>query len=204
MKVFPAHARYGRRAGAENESFLNAELFRRMFYEPLLDYGERVALFIFEFGTFSKKALTGEDEFLSRLDPFLASLAPEKRYAVEIRNPEFLQDSYFGCLRARNAAHVFNAWTRMPGLEVQTRIDGAYTADFTVTRALLRRGRAYEKAVKEFSPYKEIQDPNPEARLAMRSLIGRARTKKQAAYLFVNNRLEGNAPSTIEAIVGEE
>ena len=69
-----------------------------------------------------------------------------------------------------------------------------------MTRALLRQGRSYEHAVEKFSPYKEIQDPNPPAREAMKELIRRARAERQEAYIFVNNRLEGNAPATIRAI----
>ena len=68
-------------------------------------------------------------------------------------------------------------------------------------RALLRRGRVYEDAVALFSPYTEIQDPNPEARESMRMLIGRAEENKQLLFLFVNNRLEGNAPLTILSLV---
>ena len=48
-----------------------------------------------------------------------------------------------------------------------------------------------------FAPYTEIQDPNPEARDSMRVLIGRAAENHQWLFLFVNNRLEGNAPLTI-------
>jgi hypothetical protein len=35
----------------------------------------------------------------------------------------------------------------------------------------------------------------------MRRIAERAWKTRQPAYLFVNNRLEGNAPSTIEAVV---
>jgi len=96
---------------------------------------------------------------------------------------------------------VFNAWTRMPDLPTQTMIDAAYTADFTVTRALLRRGRPYEEAVKSFEPYRDIQDPIPETREALRALIQKSLGAQRPSYIFVNNRLEGNAPKTIEAIV---
>jgi hypothetical protein len=35
----------------------------------------------------------------------------------------------------------------------------------------------------------------------MRQIAERARKSGQRAYIFVNNRLEGNAPSTIEAVI---
>jgi hypothetical protein len=38
----------------------------------------------------------------------------------------------------------------------------------------------------------------------MRSLIARAREQQEPAFIFVNNRLEGNAPETIQAIVEDD
>jgi uncharacterized protein YecE (DUF72 family) len=200
-KVFPAHARYGPQAGKENEAFLDGRMLHEMFLRPLLPYRERVAVLIFEFGTFSRRSFAELMEFLDRLDPFLAGLPQEFRYAAEIRNPEFLEKDYFACLHSRRVAHVYNAWSRMPELQHQLAIPDSATADFLVCRALLRRGRLYEEAVETFAPYTEVQDPNPEARQAMRVLIGRARENKEFLFLFVNNRLEGNAPMTILSLV---
>ena len=44
-------------------------------------------------------------------------------------------------LARHNTAHVFNAWTRMPEIGAQAAMPGAFTADFTVARALLRHGQ---------------------------------------------------------------
>ena len=200
-KVFPAHARYGPRSGQENEGFLDLHMFREMFLRPLWPHRQNTGLLIFEFGTFGKRSFGSVGEFLDRLDPFLAGLPPEFRYAVEIRNPEFLERDYFACLRNRRVAHVYNAWSRMPELHRQMALPDSATADFLVCRALLRFGRVYEEAVSTFAPYTEIQDPNPEARESMRILIDRARENKQFLFLFVNNRLEGNAPMTILSVV---
>jgi uncharacterized protein YecE (DUF72 family) len=200
-KVFPSHARYGQQAGKGNEAFLDGRVLQEMFLRPLLPYREKTALLIFEFGAFGRRSFAGLGEFLDRLDPFLAGLPPEFRYAVEIRNPEFLEKDYFACLRSHGVAHVYNAWSKMPELRHQMAIPDSMTADFLVSRALLRRGRVYENAVGLFAPYTEIQDPNPEARESMRILIGRARENKQFLFLFVNNRLEGNAPLTILSLV---
>ena len=201
-KIYPRHARYGPQAGKDNESFLDAHMLREMFLRPLLPYREKTALLIFEFGAFGQRSFAELGEFLERLDPFLAALPEEFRYAVEIRNPEFLEKDYFACLRAHRVAHVYNAWSKMPELRQQMAIPESMTADFLVSRALLRRGRVYEDAVGLFQPYREIQDENPEARESMRVLIGRARENKQFLFLFVNNRLEGNAPLTILSLVG--
>jgi len=198
--MFPTHLRYGPQAGKDNEAFLDAALLREMFLRPLWPYRDKTALLIFEFGTFARRALGELSEFLERLDPFLAALPTQFRYAVEVRNPEFLQADYFACLRAHGVAHVYNAWARMPELGKQIAIPESATAGFLVGRALLRQGRPYEEAVAMFAPYTEIRDPNPAARDALRVLIQRARDQRQMAFLFVNNRLEGNAPLTIMAI----
>ena len=142
------------------------------------------------------------DDFVARLEPFLEALPAGFRYAVEIRNPEYLGALYFETLARHNVAHVFNAWTRMPPLGAQIAMPEAFTSDFNVVRALLREGRPYERAVEQFSPYDQVKDENPEGREALRALIRRMREERRAAMIFVNNRFEGNAPATIEAIAG--
>jgi hypothetical protein len=140
---------------------------------------------------------------MARLDPFLEALPEGFRYAVEIRNPDYLSPDYFDLLAAHNTAHVFSAWTRMPVLEEQVQLPGAFTADFTVVRALLRKGRAYDQAVKAFEPYQLVQEPNEGAREAMRQIGELARRNRRPTFLFVNNRWEGNSPSTIEAVANQ-
>ena len=200
-KVFPSQPRYGAAGGLENESFLDAVLLREAFLQPLERYLDKIGVLIFEFGAFSHQSFEDVHPFIARLDPFLAVLPRQFRYAVEIRNPEFLAPEYFACLRSHNVAHVFNAWTRMPELSQQMAIPDAVTANFVVSRALLRRGRAYADAVQMFTPYSEVQDPNPQVRSALREMVERARTRSQEAYIYVNNRLEGNSPGTILGVV---
>ena len=201
VKMFPGHARYGPRAGQINESFLNAALFDSGFLELLRPYRRQVAVLIFEFGGFSKRTYEQVGEFVAELDPFLAALPLDFRYAVETRNEAFLGAEYFACLRRHGVAHVLNGWTRMPEIAEQMAMPDVYTADFTVARALLRRGRGYAEAVERFSPYTQVQDPSPSTRQALRQLAARARERNEPSYIFVNNRLEGNAPETIQAIL---
>lgn len=201
VRLWPSHPRYGERGGTANEAFLNPVVFQTMFLDALRPYKDRVAVLIFEFGTFARFKF---EEFLERLHDFLRVLPAEWRYAVEIRNPEFLTREYLACLREHGVAHVFNAWTRMPELMIQIGIRDAWTADFSVTRALLKFGRPYEQAVEKFQPYERVQEPNEKAREGLRQIVQKSRDEKRTAYIFVNNRLEGNAPGTIAAVLGVE
>ncbi len=201
VSTWPTHAHYGAKAGKPNEHFLNATAFSQYFIKRLEPFGSQVGPLIIEFGTFNKSTFATPADFFSRLDPFLDALPGGFRYAVEIRNSEYLTPQYFDLLSKHNVAHTFNAWTRMPGLDEQVQLPGTFTADFTVVRALLRKGKGYEDAVRTFKPYDRIADPNEGARTGLRLVAEEALKDKKSAFVFVNNRLEGNAPSTIEAVV---
>lgn len=197
---WPTHARYGTRAGRENATFLDAEVFKTLFARRLESYRDQVATLIFEFGTFARSTFPTPADFYARLDVFLEALPGGFRHAVEIRNPEYLGADYFALLARHGVAHVFNAWTRMPELGAQRELPGAFTAEFTVVRALLARGRTYAQAVSAFEPYQLVQEPNVSARDAMKGIAEEGRRRKIPVFLFVNNRLEGHAPTTIEAV----
>jgi uncharacterized protein YecE (DUF72 family) len=201
---WPSHARYEHRAGSLNEHFLDTGLLERTFAKVLEPHRPHVAVFMFEFGAFARTDFPSVAHFLERLEKFLAALqGTDWRYAIEIRNQEYLVSDYFAVLARHNVAHVFNAWTRMPTLAEQIQIPEAFTADFSVVRALLPKGRTYEQAVAACEPYQEIREPDPSTRVALRQITQRALRVRQPAFVFVNNRLEGNAPATIDAVVSD-
>ena len=202
VHTFPEHSRYGARAALPNPTFLNRELFLAEFIDLLTPYASRIALLIFEFGA-SNGRIFAPLEFAGRLSEFFSALPPAFRYAVEIRNPELFDPAYLAALHRNGIAHVFNAWSKMPLLSVQLQQPAAFTTNFTAARALLRQGRKYEQAVRLFAPYCETQDVNQEVRDALLNLLLRAKSRAEPTYIFVNNRLEGNAPNTIYALVEE-
>ena len=83
----------------------------------------------------------------------------------------------------------------MPSIGEQFLLHDAVTADFLVARALLRPGRTYATAVDAFAPYAHVQDENPELRGDLATLAKAALELRIPAYLIVNNRAEGSAPS---------
>jgi uncharacterized protein YecE (DUF72 family) len=196
VPVWPVHPRYGAQAGRDNPAFLDTALLGQSFLGELAPFREQVGVLIFEFGRMRETVA----EFVKVLDPFLARLPAGWRYGVEIRNADFLTPDYFACLRAHRVTHVYNAWSRMPEIGAQMAIPESHTSDLIVSRALLRRGRPYEEAVETFAPYDRVQEVNEPVRYALRELIERARVDGRPAFIFVNNRLEGNSPGTIVAI----
>ena len=57
--------------------------------------------------------------------------------------------------------------------------------------------------MKLFEPYREVQQPDPPTRRALRGIVARALKVDGRAYVLINNRLEGNAPATIEAVMSD-
>ena len=199
--AFPDHPRYGARAGRLNVRFLNAELFETEFLRLLLPYAERVSLLMFEFPASTAKAFARPMDFAEALKKFFTTVPRPFRYAVEIRSPALWEAEYFRALRECGVAHIFNSWTDMPPIAEQAKGEEAFTASFTVVRALMRPGRTHQESLQRFEPFSEIKEPNEEVRRAIRELLRRAKARTEPIFVFVNNRLEGFTPGTVEAIL---
>ena len=197
------HARYGARAGRINTDFLNADKFSNEVLAPFIEAGVEPGPLVFEFQRLSQELIAPPEVFCETLDRFLEKVPKQRRYAVEIRNKELLIPAYFHVLNGHNVAHCFNHWSFMPPLKMQMKAAaaaGGLTASFFVARILTPLGKSYEEAVSTFSPYDEIKEPLPEMREDLVRLAKRALQKNIEAFILVNNRAEGNAPLTIDAV----
>jgi uncharacterized protein YecE (DUF72 family) len=198
---------FGDLAGKPNENFLNAELFAKGFLKPCESVRSNVGLLMFEFSRFWTTDYKRGRDFVADLDKFLGELPEGWPYGVEMRNRNWLRPDYFECLSRHHVTHVFNSWDAMPPVGEQMVLPGSQTnADLVAARFLLKPGRKYDQAVKTFHPYDRIKEENPEARAAGKALIaeGQAAGPKRLTFVFVNNRLEGNALGTIAAMISPE
>ncbi len=205
IKHFPKHRRHGELAGKDNPHFLDANLFLSAFLKHLEPHREKTGLIMFEFSRFYQRDYEHGRDFVDDLDAFLGELpTAEWDFAVEIRNAGFLEKPYFDALARHNVGHVYNQWQRMPSLGEQLELA---SPDRNVApigaRLLLKCGRDYESAVESFEPYDRVREAQPEIRQTAASLISQLaeKPKGRRSYLYVNNRLEGNALATIAAIL---
>jgi uncharacterized protein YecE (DUF72 family) len=204
MPRFPELPRHGERAGQENPRYLDPAAFRD---EVLPGYERAFAghtgPFVLEFPTERQHTPARRAEFLERLDAFLGAMPGEYRFSVELRTPEYFVPEYFDVLRRRRAAHVFNWWTRTPGLLEQWDAAQPLPADFSVARILVPPGVPYEQAVERFRPYDRVQAPREDMRRDLVRLIRHITAAGADAFILVNNRSEGCAPLTIRALAQE-
>jgi uncharacterized protein YecE (DUF72 family) len=204
IKRFPNLPRFGVRAGQLNTDFLNADLFAAVFLSACQEIREKVGVLMFEFSRFWPSDYQHGRDFVGDLDRFLRKLPKGWPYAIEMRNSHWLRQEYFDCLSQNGVTHVFNSWQAMPSVAGQMALPGSRTnPELMAARFLLTPGRKYEDAVKTFQPYDKINEANADARTAAASLIreGLRYQPRRKTYIYVNNRLEGNALMTLEAIL---
>lgn len=202
IKTFPRVKTFGDRAGRPNEFFLDAGLFNMGFLRRLEPMRDRVGVLIFEFSHFHMDDFEHGRDFVAALDAFLGKIPRDWRYAVEIRNASWLHPEYFEMLGRHGVAHVYNHWTRMPGVAEQLALHPATANPFVVARYLLSPGRTQDWARAQFEPFHQLREIDPEARESLAGLIRGAITGNSAGdvrphFLYVGNELEGNALHTI-------
>ena len=199
--TIPSYAkqpRYGPRVGQANPRFLDSKLFNELVLRPyrVAKFEPHAGPFLFELQRHGMPA----DEFCSRLDQFFLQLPRDFRYEVEIQNPGLLGMPYCLMLSRHGVAHVYNHWSGMPTLaEQHTRMQGL-TAVFTVLRLLTPLKMSYEAAKKRAEPYTKIVEELPQMRRETMQLVRQAVGAGRRAYVLVNNRAEGNAPLTVQAL----
>ncbi len=199
--TIPAYARqprYGSRAGQINPHFLDAKVFSELVLAPYRDaqFHPHTGPFLFEFQRHGMPA----EEFCGRLDTFFSQLPTDFRYAVEIRNAGLLGPSYREVLTRHSVAHVYNHWSYMPPLVEQHQRMDTFTAPFVVFRLLTPLKMSYEAAKTRAQPYDKLVGELPEMRRDTVNLVKKAIADQRQAYVIVNNRSEGNAPLTIQAL----
>jgi uncharacterized protein YecE (DUF72 family) len=201
IPLFPNLPDYGPKAGQINPDFLNVEMFVHEVLSPYRRaFTHHTGPFIFEF----QRSGIEPDEFVTRLDAFLDRLPKDFCYSVEIRNPSILSPAYRAVLEHHGVSHVYNHWTYMPPLmEQHRRLGERFTAPFVVFRLLTPLRVAYGQAVRMAAPYNKIVAELPMMRKETVTLVNQAVRENRRAYVLVNNRSEGSAPLTVQALTDQ-
>ena len=164
------------------------------FVESMELMGVKLGPLLFQFGYFNKTAFKSGKELLARLEPFLKKLPRGYRFALEIRNKQWLAAESFDLLRVHNVAYapVDQAW--MPwASEIFEKFD-PITADFTYIRLLGDRKGIEQKTIVWV---KVIVDRSREL-MSWVNVCQRTVRRGVSTYVYVNNHYAGFAPATVE------
>jgi uncharacterized protein YecE (DUF72 family) len=200
VPAFASGLRYRSKSGP-NPHFLDVPYFKEQVLPPYEKaFAEHTGPFIFEF----QRSGLDPQAFLPALDRFLSELPSSHQYAVEVRNACLLGEDYASVLTRHGVAHVYNHLTGMPSLWQQFQmLGGRLTGPLVLLRLLTPRDMTYAQAVKAYRPYDRIVRPIPDMRADTVKVVREAVSRQLPAYVLVNNRSEGSAPLTVQALADE-
>jgi uncharacterized protein YecE (DUF72 family) len=158
----------------------------------LLD--DKLGPLVLQFPYFNKKAFKSGGEFLARLRFFLQKFGGTTcRYAVEIRNRNWLDARFAGALRDHNVALVLQdqSWMPRPS-ELFEKFD-PITADFTYVRWLGDR-KGIEERTKTWD--KTIVNRSEELTEWV-EILRKVHKRKIQIFAYANNHYAGHAPATV-------
>ena len=199
MPGFPRHPRYGAKAGSKNPDFLDPALFAEAVYAPVVQaFARHMGPWLLEIAP--SPFPVDPDWFNERLAAFLDAAPTNFPFAVELRDRKLLTPGYARTLADHGASHVFNYWSRMPGLGDQMRIEGLLEASPLVSRLLLPPGQRYAELKEAYAPFDRLVEPQPRMREDLVRLVRQALERDIECYVLVNNKAEGSSPLTVEAL----
>jgi len=204
---------YAGRSPADH--FLNAAYAAEQVVAPVLEgLGTKTGVILFQFPPLGQPYARTALRFADHLARFLEALpvlpvdaqGRGPRYAVEIRNREFLGPAYATALGARGVVHCLNVHPRMPALAEQARLilDGHAVAGIstrpplTVVRWMLHPAHEYATAREEFAPFDRLAAPDADSRSAVAAEVAAALARHDEVIVIANNKAEGSAPLTLQ------
>jgi uncharacterized protein YecE (DUF72 family) len=156
--------------------------------------GEKLGPLLFQFGYFNRKAFVGVNDFLARLVPFLKTVPKDQKFAVEIRNKNWLVPQFVEALRERGVALALidQVWMPRPAQWFDS-LD-PITTDFTYARWLGDR-KGIELQTKVWD--KTIVDRRGELS-EWAEILGKVHKRKIQIFAYANNHYAGYGPGTVE------
>jgi uncharacterized protein YecE (DUF72 family) len=156
--------------------------------------GAKLGPLLLQFGYFNKKAFLGVNDFLARLRPFLKKLPKDHKFAVEIRNKNWLAPQFVETLRERGVALALIEQSWMPRPSQWFENFDPITADFTYVRWLGDR-KGIEQETKTWD--KVIVDRHVELS-DWADILGKVHKRKIQIFAYANNHFAGHGPATVE------
>ncbi len=180
-----------------NTFFLSIELFKR-FWESLEPMHALLGPLMFQFEYLNKQKMPSQTAFQEQFGPFLAQLPGGFSWAVEIRNPNYLNELYFRFLEKTGVSHVFLQGYYMPPITETFQANPQWINTCSVIRLHGPDRSGMEEKSK--GAWDRILEPRDEELPGIVSMIQELLDRNIDTYVNVNNHYEGSAPFTIEKI----
>jgi len=168
----------------------------QVFMERLSLLGKKCGPVLLQFPWFGPQAALEIEEFMDRLEAFLEQLPAGFRFALEVRNPEWLAQPLLDLCRRHGVAFVWSELRNMPHpADLSQRLD-TRTADFVYARLIGDR-KAVDRATKTFD--RVVLDKDRDLR-RWAELLAPAQQGTPESYIYANNHYAGHGPGTIRRL----
>jgi len=169
----------------------------KVFRDVMEVLDEKLGPILFQFGYFNKKAFQGPEEFLARLKPFLQKLPRDRKFAVEIRNKNWLDARFADALREHNVALALidQSWMPRPWemKEIKPRFD-PITSNFAYVRWLGDR-KGIEKVTTTWN--KTVVDRSDDLANWVK-VFQKFVARNLRVFAYANNHYAGYGPGTLQ------
>jgi uncharacterized protein YecE (DUF72 family) len=156
--------------------------------------GNKLGPMLLQLPYYNQKVFKSGDEFLARLKKFLPLLSKNHRFALEIRNPKWMDGRLADLLREYGVALVLQDQSWMPRpTELFAKFD-PITADFTYARLVGDR-KGIEKLTKSWD--KVIVDRSQEL-FEWHEILTTVKKRGVEEYVYINNHYSGHGPATAQ------
>ena len=182
-----------------NAHFLSPSLFQTFLasMEPLRDV---MGPIMFQFEYLNKQKMGSQGEFQELFGTFARQLPPSYMYALEVRNPRYLNRAYFEWLgRVKLLPVLVQGYWMPPIMDIYQNWRELILQHGTVLIRLLGPDRkGIEKGTGK--RWNQIVAPKDADLARIASMVTEILDHGADVYLNVNNHYEGSAPLTIERV----
>ncbi len=190
---------YGRKGEAlrPNALFLDGDFFLR-FVDSLAPLIPKIGLFLFQFEYLNKEKMASKARFEGALEAFLDALPADLPYAIELRNPRWLDGEWFDLLRGRRIAPALLQGYWMDDVAAIVDRFGERLGESLCIRLHGEDREGMEERTGE--DWSRIVRPKDEEIARIVGSIDHRIRNGKSVYINVNNHFEGSAPLTIAKV----
>lgn len=181
-----------------NPHFLSIDLFNE-FYAALKPLTKKIGCLIFQFEYLNKQKMSSLSDFQNLLGNFISEINTKlPPIGIEIRNPNFLKESYFKFLKELKIYPVLLEGYYMPPVGEVYKSFGYLIQDLAVIRLHGPDRKGIEKIANE--NWNQIYVNRDKELSDIIRMINELQNNEVDLFVNVNNHFEGSAPLTIKKL----
>src|SRR4029077_2130568 len=165
------------------------------FLTAIEELGDRLGPLLLQFPYFNRNTFASRGPFEKLLRPFLKTLPKEFKFALEIRNKNWISWDFLEMLREDSVAFVLTSQAWMPRIDTLAKALDIVTSDFAYVRFVGDR-KDMETKTKRFDTL--IEDKTADMTVWANELK-KIVDKNIPTYVFFTNYYAGFSPGSVEA-----